>query len=72
MAALGAAVAQVLHDRFGYPLGERAERAWVVLAESAHAVIARALRDRTAPDTALIEEYRTMSRAHLEAVAAAA
>ncbi|WP_189319514.1 TetR family transcriptional regulator [Curtobacterium sp. ER1/6] len=71
MAALGAAVSQVLHDRFGFPAGERVARTWVVLAESAHAVIARAMRDRSAPDTALIEEYRTMSRAHLEAVVAA-
>ncbi|WFR68719.1 TetR/AcrR family transcriptional regulator [Curtobacterium flaccumfaciens] len=72
MAALGSTVAQILHERFGVPTGERIERTWVVLAESAHAVLARAHRDRTKPDTALIEEYRAMSRAHLETVIAAA
>jgi len=71
MAALGVAVATVMHERFGMPTGERMERTWTVLAESAHAVLARAHRDPAHPDTALIEEYRTMSRTHLEAVVAA-
>ncbi|MDP4332918.1 TetR/AcrR family transcriptional regulator [Curtobacterium sp. A7_M15] len=71
MAALGSAVAQIMHERYGVPTGERIERTWVVLAESAHAVLARAHRDPANPDSALIEEYRTMSRAHLEAVIAA-
>jgi AcrR family transcriptional regulator len=68
MAALGAAVSTILHERFDLPTGERMQRTWVVLAESSHAVMARAHRDPSAPDEALIEEYRTMSRAHLEAV----
>ncbi|WP_144714592.1 TetR/AcrR family transcriptional regulator [Curtobacterium pusillum] len=71
MAALGSAVSQILHERFGLPTGERLQRTWVVLAESSHAVLARAHRDPANPDTALIEEYRAMSRAHLEAVIAA-
>ncbi|MGN8050460.1 TetR family transcriptional regulator [Curtobacterium sp. 22159] len=72
MAALGSTVATIMHERFGVPTSERMQRTWVVLAESAHAVLARAHRDPAAPDTALIEEYRSMSRAHLEAVIAAA
>jgi AcrR family transcriptional regulator len=72
MAALGNTVAQIMHDRFGLPVGERMARTWVVLAESSHAVFARAYRDPAHPDTALVEEYRTMSRTHLEAVVAAA
>ncbi|WP_235035955.1 TetR/AcrR family transcriptional regulator [Curtobacterium sp. 18060] len=71
MGALGAAVGQVMRDRFGLPDNERIARAWVVLAESGHAVLARAHRDREHPDTALIAEYRTMSRAHMESVVAA-
>lgn len=71
MAALGSAVAQIMHERFDLPTGERMERTWVVLAESAHAVLARAHRDPANPDTALVEEYRAMSRIHLEAVLAA-
>jgi AcrR family transcriptional regulator len=71
MAALGAAVGQVMRERFDMPTGERMQRTWTVLAESSHAVLARAHRDPADPDTALIEEYRTMSRAHLEAVVAA-
>lgn len=71
MAALGGTVAQIMQERFGLPTGERMARTWVVLAESSHAVLARAHRDPAHPDTALIDEYRTMSRAHLEAVIAA-
>lgn len=71
MAALGGTVAQIMHERFGLPAGERMARTWVVLAESAHAVLARAHRDPSHPDTALVEEYRTMSRTHLETVLAA-
>ncbi|MCA5923654.1 MULTISPECIES: TetR/AcrR family transcriptional regulator [Curtobacterium] len=71
MAALGSAVGQIMRDRFGLPDDERTARAWVVLAESGHAVLARAHRDRSNPDTALIEEYRRMNRAHLESVIAA-
>jgi len=71
MGALGAAVGQIMRDRFGLPDDERITRAWVVLAESGHAVLARAHRDREHPDTELIEEYRRMNRAHLESVIAA-
>ncbi|MFJ7286849.1 TetR family transcriptional regulator [Curtobacterium sp. NPDC098951] len=71
MAALGGAVAHIMHERFGMPTTERLARTWVVLAESSHAVLARAHRDPANPEAALIEEYRTMSRAHLEAVIAA-
>ncbi|OIH94923.1 MULTISPECIES: TetR/AcrR family transcriptional regulator [unclassified Curtobacterium] len=71
MGALGGAVGQIMHDRFGLPLDERIARTWVVLAESSHAVFARAHRDPANPDTGIIEEYRTMSRAHLESVLAA-
>ncbi|WP_420367400.1 TetR/AcrR family transcriptional regulator [Curtobacterium sp. L1-20] len=70
MAALGSTVAQILHERFGVPATERTARTWVVLAEASHAVFARAYRDPAAPDTGLVEEYRTMSRTHLEAVIA--
>ena len=66
-----ATVGQIMRDRFGMPDDERITRAWVVLAESGHAVLARAHRDREHPDTALIEEYRRMNRAHLESVIAA-
>ena len=71
MAALGGAVAAIMHDRFGVPTGERMQRTWTVLAESSHAVLARAHRDPAAPDQGLIDEYRAMSRTHLEAVIAA-
>ncbi|PYY64383.1 TetR/AcrR family transcriptional regulator [Curtobacterium sp. MCPF17_003] len=71
MGALGATVGQIMRDRFGLPDDERIARAWVVLAESGHAVLARAHRDREHPDTELIEEYRRMNRAHLESVIAA-
>ncbi|MBO9040503.1 TetR family transcriptional regulator [Curtobacterium flaccumfaciens] len=71
MGALGATVGQIMRDRFGLPDDERITRAWVVLAESGHAVLARAHRDREHPDTELIEEYRRMNRAHLESVIAA-
>lgn len=71
MAALGGTVAQIMHERFDVPTGERLRRTWIVLAESSHAVMARAFRDPTAPDTALVDEYRLMSRAHLASVIAA-
>lgn len=72
MAALGGAVGKIMHERFGMPDTEAVARAWVVLAESSHGVLARAHRDREHPDTALIEAYRTMSRGYLEKVVAAA
>lgn len=71
MAALGSTVATIMHDRFDVPTGERMERTWVVLAEASHAVLARAHRDPARPDQGLVEEYRAMSRAHLETVIAA-
>ncbi|KQS08199.1 TetR/AcrR family transcriptional regulator [Curtobacterium sp. MCLR17_007] len=71
MAALGGTVGTILRERFGMPDNEAVSRAWVVLAESSHALLARAHRDREHPDTALIEAYRTMSRGYLEKVVAA-
>ncbi|WP_420361930.1 TetR/AcrR family transcriptional regulator [Curtobacterium aetherium] len=68
LAALGGAVGTVMHERFGIPQTEALSRAWVVLAESAHAVLARAHVDREHPDEALIEAYRAMSRPYLESV----
>ena len=71
MAALGGAVGGIMRDRFGVPENEAVARAWVVLAESGHAVLARAHRDRDHPDQALIEAYRTMTRGYMESVIAA-
>lgn len=68
MAALGGAVAQVMHDHFDTPTGEHVSRAWTVLAESGHAVLARAHADREHPDAALVESYRTMTHVYLEKV----
>ncbi|WP_242091155.1 TetR/AcrR family transcriptional regulator [Curtobacterium sp. DN_7.5] len=68
MAALGGAVSQVMRERFGLPESEAVDRAWTVLAESGHAVLARAHADRDAPDQALVEAYRTMTHTYLEAV----
>jgi len=68
MAALGGAVAQVMHDHFDTPTGEHVSRAWTVLAESGHAVLARAHADREHPDAALVEAYRTMTHVYLEKV----
>ncbi|WP_260855614.1 TetR/AcrR family transcriptional regulator [Curtobacterium sp. 9128] len=71
MGALGGAVNAIMHERFGMPSGEAIDRAWVVLAESGHAVLARATQDREHPDTALIESYRTMTRMYMESLVAA-
>lgn len=71
MAALGGAVGGVMRQRFGLPENDAVARAWVVLTEAGHAVLARAHADRDAPDTALVESYRAMSRAYLESVIAA-
>jgi AcrR family transcriptional regulator len=71
MAALGGAVGAIMRERFGMPENESVARAWVVLTESGHAVLARAHRDRDHPDTALIEAYRAMTRTYLESVIAA-
>ncbi|WP_022904280.1 TetR/AcrR family transcriptional regulator [Curtobacterium sp. B8] len=68
MAALGGAVSQVMRERFGLPESEAVDRAWTVLAESGHAVLARAHADRDAPDQALVEAYRAMTHTYLEAV----
>jgi AcrR family transcriptional regulator len=61
----------IMRERFGVPENEAVARAWVVLAESGHAVLARAHRDRDHPDQALIEAYRTMTRGYMESVIAA-
>ncbi|PZE80020.1 TetR/AcrR family transcriptional regulator [Curtobacterium sp. MCBD17_032] len=68
LAALGGAVGVVMRERFDLPQSEALSRAWIVLAESAHAVLARAHVDRDNPDTALIDAYRAMSRPYLESV----
>jgi AcrR family transcriptional regulator len=68
LAALGGAVGVVMRERFDLPQSEALSRAWVVLAESAHAVLARAHVDRENPDHALIDAYRAMSRPYLESV----
>ncbi len=68
MGALGGAVGVILRDRFGVRQTEELARAWVVLAESSHAVLARAYADREHPDTALVDAYRAMSRPYLESL----
>lgn len=72
MGALGGAVGHVMRERFGLPESEAIDRAWTVLAESGHAVLARAHADRDAPDTALVEAYRHMTHTYLESVLAEA
>ena len=57
-----------LYERFGVPDTERVRRAFVILAESSHAVMARAHRDPSRPDRSLIDEYRAMSRGYLSSV----
>jgi AcrR family transcriptional regulator len=71
LAGLGGAVSTIFRERFGIPDTERVQRAFVVAAESSHAVLARALADPAAPDMALIDEYRAMSRVYFESVFAA-
>ncbi|MFJ3383261.1 MULTISPECIES: TetR/AcrR family transcriptional regulator [unclassified Curtobacterium] len=71
MAALGGAVGTIMRDRFGLPATEAVLRAWVVLTESGHAVLARALQDRAAPDTALVEAYRAMTKTYMASVISA-
>ncbi|WP_066520426.1 TetR/AcrR family transcriptional regulator [Curtobacterium ammoniigenes] len=68
LASLGAAVVTIFHERFGIPDTERVRRAFVILAESSHAVMARAHRDPSRPDRSLIDEYRAMSRGYLSSV----
>ncbi|WP_308159275.1 TetR/AcrR family transcriptional regulator [Curtobacterium sp. ISL-83] len=72
MAALGGAVGQVMRERFGLPDTEAISRAWTVLAESGHAVLARALADREHPDLDLVEAFRAMSHSYMGSVLAAA
>ncbi|ROS74155.1 TetR family transcriptional regulator [Curtobacterium sp. PhB130] len=72
MAALGGAVGTIMRERFGLPANDAVTRAWVVLTESGHAVLARAHQDRSAPDAALIEAYRAMVKTYMESVVATA
>jgi AcrR family transcriptional regulator len=68
MTSLGSAVGTMLHERFGIPDTERVARAWVVMTEAGHAVLARAYRIPGEPDTAMVEEFRVMSRVYLASV----
>jgi AcrR family transcriptional regulator len=67
LAALGQTVRSIFRDRFGVPDTDRVARAFVVVTEAGHAVLARAHRDSRA-ETALVQEYRAMSRGYLSAV----
>jgi AcrR family transcriptional regulator len=68
MTALGTTVGSILHDRFGVPDTERVARAWTVVTEAGHAVLARAHRIPGSPDQAVVEEYRAMARTYLGSV----
>jgi AcrR family transcriptional regulator len=68
MTSLGTAVGTMLHERFGIPDTERVARAWVVMTEAGHAVLARAYRIPGEPDTAMVEEFRVMCRVYLASV----
>lgn len=68
LGSLGGSVRTIFHERFGVPNTERVARAFVVLSEASHAVMARAHRTAGEPDAQLIEEYRAMSRGYLSAV----
>ncbi|PZE74518.1 TetR/AcrR family transcriptional regulator [Curtobacterium sp. MCBD17_019] len=70
MSQLGGAVAVIFRERFGFPDSERMSRAWTVLTEAGHAVLARAHRVPGVGDAALVEEFRAMSRAYLRSVLA--
>jgi AcrR family transcriptional regulator len=67
LAALGGSVKSIFHERFGVPDTERVRRAFVVVTEAGHAVLARAHRDAES-DAELVAEYRAMSRGYLSAV----
>ena len=71
MTLLGTSVGSMLHERFGIPDTERVARAWVVMTEAGHAVLAWAHRVPGEPDTAMVDEFREMSRAYLASVFAA-
>ena len=68
MSALGGSVAAIMRERFGLPANDRMTRAWVLLTDAGHAVLARAHRTAGKPDTDTIEEFRAMTRAYLESV----
>ncbi|MBE7163335.1 MAG: TetR family transcriptional regulator, partial [Williamsia herbipolensis] len=68
MSALGGAVGSILRDRFGLPKSERLDRAWTVITEAGHAVLARAHREPGKPDDAVVAEFRAMSLAYLGSV----
>jgi AcrR family transcriptional regulator len=72
MSQLGDAVGTIFRDRFGFPADERVARAWVVLTESGHAVLARAHAETGRGDDAMVTEFRAMAHAYLTTVLASA
>jgi AcrR family transcriptional regulator len=70
MALLGNSVADIFRDRFQFPDTPRFATVWEMLAESGHAVIARAHRVRGVTDDRLITEHRAMAKAYLRSLLA--